>query len=135
MTIFRRVLLIVLALYWPAILILTHIPRLPPLVRNVKDKTAHYVAYGLLTGLLFLTIWAFKPKWRATPLLVLLIVPAYGVIDELTQPWFGRSCDVADWIADTAAVITALVILTPIHAALRKRPAPAQQFANTLPTP
>lgn len=115
MIILRRVLMLVLAAYWLFILTLTHKAQLPPIARQVNDKVAHYLAYGALTGLLFLTLWAFKPLWKRTPFIVLAIILAYGAIDEQTQPWFGRTCDLRDWYADAAAALTAVAILAPFH--------------------
>jgi VanZ family protein len=121
MIILRRVLMLLLAAYWLFILTLTHVPKLPAAAPKVDDKVAHYLAYGALTGLLFLTLWVFKPLWKRTPWIVLAIVLAYGAIDERTQPWFGRTCDLHDWYYDAAAALTAVAILAPIHLVVWKR--------------
>ena len=49
----RKLTVIVLALYWPSLFILAHIP-IPKVVReaDVSDKSLHFLAYLLLTFLL-----------------------------------------------------------------------------------
>jgi VanZ family protein len=98
----RWILLIVLVGYWGFALTMTHIPRPPQIGQQFGDKTAHGVGYAALAGLLYLTLWAWKPAWRWTAAVVFAIVLAYGVIDERTQPLFGRTCDLRDWFADVA---------------------------------
>lgn len=111
----------VLGVYWLAIFALTHWPDVPidyeptfiPL-----DKAAHFTLYGGLAGLLSLSE---APRWWADRLLerkglwraarVLGIVLTYGVLDEWTQPWFGRFRDVSDWLADSLGAVTAVGVL------------------------
>jgi hypothetical protein len=68
-------------------------------------------------NLVFL-LWFFlrpddKVSWRGRlAWLLLLVVSAYGGLDELTQPYFGRTCDLYDFLSNVAAVITGLLIVT-----------------------
>jgi VanZ family protein len=84
------------------------LPRAP-----VTDKTAHFIAYFVLGCLLGAAMWISNPDRRGIALWVLAICAAYGAIDEVTQDWVGRYCELADWFADiigagcAAAVITA----------------------------
>jgi VanZ family protein len=105
----------VLAIYWIAIVILTHIP-IPQVVYQAKvsDKWLHFLAYLNLVFLVWYSIrpgdkvrWHNKATW-----LVFLAVVVYGGIDELTQPYFGRTKDLMDFIANAGSVATGLAIFT-----------------------
>ena len=64
------------------------------------DKLLHLAAYGvlgLLAGLAYGDRWR-KPSSGAVWLFTLLA--AWGILDELTQPLFGRLADVSDLICD-----------------------------------
>ncbi len=101
-----------LALYWLVLFIGTHLPEQKVSgVAMSHDKLVHTVAYAVLTTLLCIA-------WRRTGgrpglwgrLGIAAVVLAYGAMDELTQPFFGRSCDLYDWLADGVGVMLALVV-------------------------
>jgi VanZ family protein len=101
-----------LTLYWLVLFVGTHLPAQKVSgVAMANDKFVHATAYAVLTTLLCIA-------WRRTGgtlglwvrLGIAAIVLAYGAIDELTQPFFGRSCDLADWIADGVGVFGAIAI-------------------------
>jgi len=105
-----------LVLYWPAIFVLTHIP-MERLVHEsrLSDKSLHFVAYMILT----LLLWsAAKPgqkvRWgRAGPWLVFVVVMAYAACDEYLQQFIaGRSTDARDLIADAIGALAALAVLS-----------------------
>jgi VanZ family protein len=74
----------------------------PPVV-NI-DKAGHFLVYGLLATLLC----RLGTGWRAAGW-ALLAASAYGVSDELHQLFVpGRSCSLADWIADTVGAAVAV---------------------------
>lgn len=61
------------------------------------DKVAHFSIYGLLATLI---VRLGEGRWA--PWVTILIVSFFGVTDEWHQSFVpGRSCDVADWVADT----------------------------------
>lgn len=104
--------LVALALYWLAIFIGTHLPtQRVSGVAMANDKLVHAAAYAVLTTLLCIA-------WRRVGgslglrgrLVIAAVILAYGAIDELSQPYFGRSCDLMDWIADGVGVTLALVV-------------------------
>jgi len=39
---------------------------------------------------------------------VVLVLAAYGILDELTQALVGRSCDIFDWFSDICGILLAL---------------------------
>jgi VanZ family protein len=110
----RKLIIISLLFYWPALFVLAHIP-IPPLVRKaeVSDKSLHFIAYLLLVFLLWFAISPDrKVNWRrAAAWWVLLVMVSYGIIDELLQSVVvGRSCDAMDFFADLAGVFAGLII-------------------------
>jgi hypothetical protein len=47
---------VLLVLYWSTIAYFTHMPA-PEFRLPGQDKTAHYIAYGALGGLMYLALW------------------------------------------------------------------------------
>jgi VanZ family protein len=112
----QKATIIVLALYWPAVFVLAHIP-IPQVVREaqVSDKSLHLLAYMILTFLLWSAVkprekvhWRKAAVWR-----LLVIVIAYGICDECLQYYVaGRSMDARDLVADVIGAVAALGVLT-----------------------
>jgi VanZ family protein len=114
MTYLRWILWALTIAYWITLFVFTHLPpdRLPH--ANVSDKLEHFLAYGLLSGMVGLTLWVAFPtrKWvTRLPLLVIVGAAAYGAFDELTQPLTRRTADIHDWFADCAGALAAAVVL------------------------
>jgi len=111
----RKLAIISLAIYWLTLFVLTHI-RMPKEVQKagVSDKTLHFLAYATLVFLLWIALNPErKVRWRKpTVWWVLLTVATYGIIEELLQGYVGRSCEMADLVADLAGAFTGCVILT-----------------------
>lgn len=90
-------------LYLMLVLFLTHLPH-PSHIPDLpgKDKTLHFIAYCLAAVLVLL---GYLRKVRlgeiAAFVLGLLLL---GIFDEVTQPYFGRTCDFYDWLADLGGV-------------------------------
>ncbi|MBN1846739.1 MAG: VanZ family protein [Sedimentisphaerales bacterium] len=112
----RRTLLawLVLLIYWPAIFVATHLPRLPPVSLHGGDKTAHFLVFFFLTILFWLARYGKlrpgvtkRPFWRC-----LLWLALYGAIDEISQNLVPNRCaDAVDWIADMGGVLAGLAVL------------------------
>jgi len=100
---------------------MTHMPHPPPVGPPVSDKLIHFLAYGLLSGLLFLALWMSRPNMRWLPLVVLGIIVAYAAFDELTQPIFQRDAEFEDFLADSAAAVIAVSVLGTIRHVMRRR--------------
>jgi VanZ family protein len=111
----QKITIALLVLYWIALVVLTHIP-IPKLVyqAEVSDKWLHFLAYINLVFLLWFTIYPdSRVNWlRCGAWLVLLAAVTYGGLDELSQPYFERSCDIEDFTANTAGIMAGLVIFT-----------------------
>ena len=103
-----------LVLYWTALTIGTHLPPNPGAEENNLDKPVHFGAFVGLSVLLGLVLHKHgRSIWIAVPVLLI-----YAVIDEFSQPSFGRVADLVDWIADAAGTVCGLLAL---RFALRKR--------------
>lgn len=101
----------------------THRPPSPePGGLPIHDKVLHAAGFALLAGA---TAWRFQPVQRelsATRALVMLAgLSLYGAIDELTQPPFGRSCDLGDWTADVFGALAGLSLARHLFARGRAR--------------
>lgn len=113
MTWTRRILRTATAVYWLVLFALTHVKveRVPG--PSVNDKLVHLLAYGLLAGLLCATLMAHGMRPTRAALWTFGLCLAYGAMDEWTQPWVGRSCELGDWLADAggAAAATAAMMI------------------------
>jgi len=109
---------VLLLVYWPALFVLTHLPRLPaPDIRG-SDKIAHFTAYLALTILFWLARYGRRrPSLHGrTIYYVLLLMLCYGVVDEISQQWVpNRFADWVDWLANTAGVVMGLFIVTVLR--------------------
>lgn len=112
----RKVMILALALYWPALFIVAHIP-VPQRVAqaHMSDKSLHYLMYMMLTVLLWLVIEpCSRVSWRrATPWLILAMAGVYAILDEYLQQFVrGRSADIRDFGADMLGASVGLLVLT-----------------------
>lgn len=101
------------ACYWLTLVIATHLPAPEAIVGKLLDfdKVVHAVAYFVLATVLFITARRLgSSSSLKTRLLIVFGVLVYGAFDELTQTYFGRSCDLADWFADAGGVGLAFII-------------------------
>ena len=111
----KKISILALLLYWPALLIFAHVP-VPESVRSaqVSDKALHFLAYLVLTFLLWFSIRPnVKVSWRkATVWLLLFFITGYGAADEVIQSFVGRSCDAMDVVANLSGILFCLFLLT-----------------------
>ncbi|HUW18205.1 MAG TPA: VanZ family protein [Sedimentisphaerales bacterium] len=111
----RKLTIISLVIYWPVLFFLSHIP-IPQLVREagVSDKSLHLLVYLVLVFLLWFSAYPDgKVNWRrAAGWAVFAAAVCYGAIDELLQEYVGRSCDIADFLANVAGIIAGLALFT-----------------------
>lgn len=112
----RKVMTLALALYWPTLFVLAHIP-IPQVVQraDLSDKSVHFLMYAILTFLLWSVIQPnAKVDWRrAIAWLVLLSIFVYALCDEGLQHFVrGRSADPKDLVADMLGTITTLAVLS-----------------------
>ncbi len=108
-----------LAAYWLFIFTLTHLPghKLPQVKVIGADKTMHYLAY-LGLGITFCLAYYrnVRPSLRQKRTwLVLVALVGYGIFDELTQHFVGRSTDPADFMFNCMGLISAMIIVFLVH--------------------
>lgn len=112
----RKVMIVALALYWPTLFILAHIPMPDVLTRaRMSDKSVHYLMYMILTMLLWSVFAPYsRVLWRkALPWRILAVVTVYALLDEYLQQFVrGRSADVRDLVADLLGAFAGLIVLT-----------------------
>jgi len=113
----HKVLLVYLPLifYWIILFTLTTLPTESIPSVGVSDKVEHLLAYFVLSILLYLTL-LFQRKSvllkNYAMLFTILIVFAYGIIDELHQLMIpGRSCELLDFLADMIGGIIGIIIV------------------------
>jgi VanZ family protein len=109
----QKITIAVLVPYWVVLIVVAHIP-IPQVVyqAQVSDKWLHFLAYMNLVFLLWFSVrpdgrvsWRSRIAW-----LIFLAAVAYGGIDELIQPYFGRTKDLWDFVANTEGVLAGLAI-------------------------
>jgi VanZ family protein len=119
---FVRLLAAATAAYTAILLFATHHPKPGDLVGELthRDKTLHFTAYGLLGLLVAATIAAAA---RLSPRTVVAAVGglvAFAAVDELTQPLFGRSTELLDWVFDAAGIVAGFAAVLAVWAAVRR---------------
>lgn len=106
----RRVILATLIVLWLAAFTLSHIPGEDVPDFHVSDKLLHTVGFLGLATTFALTLQAYGLPRTRRIVLVILIMLAYGALDELTQPYFHRSCELLDWVSDAVGTTAALLL-------------------------
>jgi VanZ family protein len=78
------------------------LPQLGPQFQN-KDKVEHFIAYTTLWFCILLPLrYGHQLSLTKSVVLAVVLTSAYGASDEFHQLFVpNRSCDVADWMADT----------------------------------
>ena len=111
----------VLVGYWLALVIGTHIPRTPHVIMSLgtSDKVLHFSAYAGL-ALLVCLYWSLDRTFGVRQALgVVLLLSAFGAVDEVTQIPVGRECDRYDWLADVSGTLLGISIFLAARAIVR----------------
>lgn len=83
--------------------------RITRLQLEGSNALSHILAYVVMTVLFTLSVKSF-PSLRSG-LAIFFVILAIGTVDELTQPFFSRTMNVTDWLADLLGIVTALAVL------------------------
>ncbi len=109
----QKLTLATLAFYWVALIYLTHIP-IPALVyqAHVSDKWLHFLAYLILVFLLWFSVSpdAKVNLRRPRAVWIVLVLALYGAMDEVTQGYVGRTCDLTDFLANLVGIFAGLAV-------------------------
>lgn len=117
----RRWVLGITICLWITACVLTHLP--PGDVPDLRtgDATLHSVGFWGLASWFLLTLVGYRVKPLRRVLIVFAVMAAYGALDENTQPWFGRTCDLGDWINDMTGTAVAVGVWEIVLGAFRKK--------------
>jgi hypothetical protein len=101
--------------YFVTLFVSTHIP-LPKIVSQagMSDKWLHFLAYMNLFFLLWFSLFPDKKANWLKPAVWLIFLGAIicGGVDEITQPYTGRTCDILDFAADVKGVSAGFIIIS-----------------------
>ena len=105
----------IIAAYWLAMFIGTHIPNPEAIIGpEVSDKLLHFLAYFVLTALLLTRLQTLNRSWPTGWRMarLLSVVCIYATADELLQgiPGINRHPDVLDALADMSGAAGACLI-------------------------
>lgn len=104
-----------LAVSWMALLFyLSHQPGLPaPLLFPHQDKVLHAIAYGILAGLVLMSMPRKRDGYSLRQVgIAVLVAAVYGISDEFHQHFVPqRNADVLDWLADTGGALLAALLV------------------------
>jgi len=124
---------------WGLMLLVTHgspdeVPQLHSL--GLNDKVDHFLAFGLIGGLLSLSLWALFPKRPLRLSLALPVLLVYASIDEVTRTQTIQ-VEMRHWVADAAGAavaVTCMYLFCGLSRLLRRAtpvgPAKASPGAN-----
>ena len=118
---FRRAAVVILAGYWLALFVATHIPKIPKALQAPgSDKWQHAIAYAGLAFLLINYRSFGKPlTWKLT-LGVAGVVIVFGAVDELTQIPVGRDAEFGDWLADCLGALVGIGLYAVLQSRIRR---------------
>ena len=91
---------------------------------EMSDKTAHFLAFGLMVLPALLAVSYFRPR-LAIPFRCALAAATASVLGALLEVWQlclpGRSSELLDWVADTAGAITVALAVVAARAVIPER--------------
>lgn len=116
----RRLIALATAAYAGVLVVATHYPKPEELVGNrlPSDKLLHFVAYGLLGFLAALMLRARGRLVGWTAPLLAAGLAAWAVIDEATQPLFGRAADPLDWVYDVIGITIGIGTIVVVNSSV-----------------
>jgi len=109
--------------FWALAFAATHIPAEKVPHTGLSDRTLHFAGYFLLAGLLTASLAGFGVRPLRRGAAVILVMMAYGALDELTQAFVNRGVSFGDWLADLLGAITAVAAAGLVALALARRSA------------
>jgi VanZ family protein len=121
-----------------AILVFTHLPndKVPSLIVRIgDDKLRHVLSYGLFSALLFLGLRPWLPNLVKALAWVALIGTVFSIVDELTQPFTGRTCSFQDFLASFGGTLlgsSAIFIVAALGGRWCSETAPAGKSPETV---
>ncbi|MBU0595298.1 VanZ family protein [Candidatus Bipolaricaulota bacterium] len=91
--------------------VVTHVPPAGRGPRVIPDYILHFAGFSALG---IVTCWRFAGANRRLTLKAwwfgVAFLAVYGIVDETTQPIFGRSCELSDYLADLCGNFAGMTI-------------------------
>jgi VanZ family protein len=99
-------------LMWMGAFTATHVPGndIPDELVSLGKVALHGTGYLGLSSWFILALAAYRVRPLRRAAIVVGVMMLYGAFDEKTQPYFGRSCQLGDWITDSVAAAVAVVL-------------------------
>ena len=100
---------------WGVVFFFTSLPgnKVPNL--SISDKLEHFIAFGFIGGLLYLTFLIqnkIKLVKKYTFVSTFVTISLYAALDEIHQLFIPRrSCDIIDWLFDLAGAISVILLV------------------------
>ena len=89
----------------------THLPPQNTGKAVLNDKLLHFMGFAVLGLMTFW--WRVRRETNSTRLRALLkgftILAVHAMMDEVTQPLIGRSCEFGDWLADLGGAASGVI--------------------------
>jgi VanZ family protein len=114
-----------LTLAYTLVLVLaTHYPKPEDLLGPdpPSDKTLHFIAYGVLGILAMATLAASGRRSLGAAAMLLITLAILAAVDEATQPLFGRTAELWDWVYDLMGLGTGVAIVAIALRTIARRP-------------
>lgn len=106
--------------FWAGVLfavVMATLPNPPQMLDSVGDKYQHMAAFAVLAIFAAIAYPKVRLRFIAERLSFL------GALIELVQsiPALHRDCDILDWVADTGAILAALLVVSMIRGLRQRR--------------
>ena len=118
--ILRRTAWTLTALYASFHFVMTHLPPGNVPHFQTSDKLLHFLSYGVISGCFYLALWIGGMGAKRAGLMVMFVIAAFGVFDEILQAPVGRDPELLDWVADVSAATVAVTCFSLLRWLLPK---------------
>lgn len=127
----RHGVLILCVILWMGAFTATHVPGEDLPEFHTSDTVLHVTGFAGLASTFFVTLAAYGVSRIHRIPTGICIMMIYAALDESTQPFFHRSQDIMDWLADLGGTALALLLceaflLLLARLRLYAEPAPAK---------
>lgn len=102
---------LILVIYWIFLFTLTTLPTVPiDLGFQWQDKVNHTIAFTILSFLIYNYLSILKYSRKKNIIITFIVIAIYAAFDELHQPYFGRICDIWDFVFDLIGGIIGIIL-------------------------
>jgi VanZ family protein len=125
----RKPILILCILAWVGAFGASHIPAGEiSKIKLPSDGLLHAAGFGVIGTLLLLSLAAFGVSRLRRVWLTVGALAMYGALDENTQPFVNRTCDINDWYADMTGMLIAVVVVEIVLLIIERRRAATKKL-------